>query len=186
MPRININPCETPTLILCSIRSYSDNELYCGAIHQKDDPGTNCGVCGDPLSQAQPRDNEMGGKYENGIITGTYTAGQTIDVEVDLNAAHLGAMEWRLCTNPATETQNCFNQHVLQLANGSGTKLPVDKGPGWYKTQVKLPAGVTCGHCIIQWNYRAGNNYGECPDGSSKLGCGPQETFRGCADVTIS
>lgn len=25
--------------------NYSDNELYCGAIHQADDPGTNCGVC---------------------------------------------------------------------------------------------------------------------------------------------
>jgi len=166
--------------------NWSDNELYCGALHQADDPGTNCGVCGDPISQAQPRDNERGGKYANGIITGRYTAGQVIDVEVDLNAAHLGNMEWRLCTDANRETQDCFNQHVLQRADGRGTKLAVDQGPNWYRTQLRLPAGVTCNPCVIQWNYRAGNNYGTCPDGSQALGCGPQETFRGCADVVIS
>ena len=31
----------------------------------------------------------------------------------------------------------------------------------------------------------AGNNWGKCPDGNSGLGCGPQETFRGCADIAI-
>lgn len=95
-------------------------------------------------------------------------------------------MEWRLCTNAATETQECFNQNVLQLANGSGTKLPVNAGPGWYRTQLRLPNEVRCNPCVIQWNYRAGNNWGQCEDGSHQLGCGPQETFRGCADVIIS
>jgi hypothetical protein len=156
--------------------NYDDNQLYCGAIHQETDPGTNCGVCGDPLSQATPRDNEINGKYYRGIITGRYSAGQVIDVEVELTAAHLGAMEWRLCANPgAGETQDCFNQHVLQRADGAGSKLPVDKGTGWYRTQLRLPAGVRCNHCVIQWNYRAGN------------GIPPkQETFRGCSDVSIN
>lgn len=31
-----------------------------------------------------------------------------------------------------------------------------------------------------------GNNWGQCPDGSGALGCGPQESFRGCSDITIS
>ena len=150
--------------------NYDDNQLYCGAIHQADDPGSNCGVCGDPFSQARPRDNERGGKYAKGIITGRYTAGQVIDVEVDLMAAHLGNMEWRLCTDANDESQECFNRHVLQLANGSGTKLPVDNGPGWYRTQLRLPAGVTCNPCVIQWNYRAGNNWGDCGDGTQKPG----------------
>lgn len=30
-----------------------------------------------------------------------------------------------------------------------------------------------------------GNNWGKCPDGNEGLGCGPQETFRGCADIAI-
>ncbi|KAF8764486.1 hypothetical protein HNY73_022552 [Argiope bruennichi] len=30
-----------------------------------------------------------------------------------------------------------------------------------------------------------GNNWGRCEDGQSRLGCGPQETFRGCADIVI-
>lgn len=30
-----------------------------------------------------------------------------------------------------------------------------------------------------------GNNWGQCSDGTGKVGCGPQETFRGCSDVRI-
>ncbi|OXA56683.1 uncharacterized protein LOC110847144 [Folsomia candida] len=164
--------------------NYNDNELYCGAIHQVDDPGSNCGVCGDPQAQSTPRDNEVNGRWYRGIIVGDYTRGQNIDIEIDLNAAHLGAMEWRLCTNPATENQACFNNHLLQLTSG-GTKLYVTQGPGFYRTQATLPSGVTCEHCILQWNYRGGNQYGDCGNGTSGLGCGPQETFRGCADVRI-
>ncbi|CAL8117189.1 unnamed protein product [Orchesella dallaii] len=166
-------------------RNYNDMELFCGGIHQADDPGTNCGVCGDPASQAAPRDNEINGQWYRGIITGRYSSGQVIDIEVELTQAHKGYMEWRLCTNPGQENQACFNQNVLRLANGSGTKLPVSS-TGMYRTQLRLPAGVRCNHCIIQWNYRAGNNWGECGNGSGAVGCGPQETFRGCSDVSIS
>jgi len=41
-----------------------------------EDPGKNCGVCGDPIPQYIPCDNEIGGKFYKGIITGTYVAGQ--------------------------------------------------------------------------------------------------------------
>jgi len=58
--------------------NYNDNELFCGAVHQAENPGTNCGVCGDPISQSSPRDNEIGGKFYKGIITGTYVAGQVL------------------------------------------------------------------------------------------------------------
>lgn len=141
--------------------NYDDNQLYCGAIHQADDPGSNCGVCGDPLAQATPRDNEIGGRWYRGIIVGNFRAGQSIELEVDLNAAHLGNMEWRLCTNPLLDNrQECYDQHVLTLASG-GTKLPVLNGPGFYRTTATLPPGVTCEQCILQWNYRGGKvNYG--------------------------
>jgi len=156
--------------------NYDDNQLYCGALHQLEPVGGPCGVCGDRYTDPTPRDNEIGGKWDRGIITGFYSAGQVIDVEVDLNAAHLGYMEWRMCANPQNgETQECFNQNLLQRADGQGSKLNVDKGPGWYRTQLRLPAGVTCNRCVIQWNYRAGNN----PTPA-------QETFRGCSDVRIN
>jgi hypothetical protein len=31
-----------------------------------------------------------------------------------------------------------------------------------------------------------GNNWGTCSNGTSGLGCGPQETFRSCADIRIT
>lgn len=31
----------------------------------------------------------------------------------------------------------------------------------------------------------SGNNWGRCSDGVSRVGCGPQETFRGCSDIAI-
>lgn len=66
-------------------------------------------------------------------------------------------MEFRLCTNPrAGETQDCFNKNVLQRADGQGSKVIADHGDGWYKAKFRLPAGVTCDHCTLQWNYRAG------------------------------
>lgn len=32
----------------------------------------------------------------------------------------------------------------------------------------------------------SGNNWGNCPNGTGAVGCGPQEEFRACADITIS
>ncbi|XP_037050297.1 uncharacterized protein LOC119084423 isoform X1 [Bradysia coprophila] len=168
-------------------QNYDDMQLWCGSVHQPDNPGMICGVCGDPLSQVQPRDNEIGGRWYRGIITERYTAGSVIEIEVQITAAHSGFMEFRLCTNPQSgETQACFNQHLLQRADGQGSRVPVDRGAGWYNTRFRLPIGVRCDHCVIQWNYRAGNDWGLCPNGTGALGCGPQETFRGCADVSIS
>lgn len=31
----------------------------------------------------------------------------------------------------------------------------------------------------------AGNNWGMCPDGNGAVGCGPQEEFRSCADISL-
>lgn len=45
--------------------------------------------------------------------------------------------------------------------------------------------GVEGGNCVLQWRYVAGNNWGVCSNGKGALGCGPQEEFRACADITI-
>jgi len=167
-----------------SPKNYEHNQLFCGGIHQEDNPGTNCGVCGDSLADPVPRDNEIGGKYYTGIITGNYSSGGIIEAEVVITAEHLGYMQFRLCLNPATETQSCFNRHLLRLVDG-GTNVGPVTATGLYKAVLQLPKGVRCDHCILQWNYRAGNNWGDCDDGVNRPGCGRQETFRGCADISI-
>jgi hypothetical protein len=37
----------------------------------------------------------------------------------------------------------------------------------------------------FQWTYYTGNTWGKCDNGTEGMGCGPQETFRNCADITI-
>ena len=62
--------------------------------------------------------------------------------------------------------------------------------------RLKLPDGITCWQCILQWTYVTGNSWGagpqmadmwtdDCLTTSGKKGCGDQETFRGCADICI-
>jgi len=163
--------------------NWNDNEIWCGAAHQTDNPGTNCGVCGDPLNQGVPRPNERGGSWDRGIIAATYNRGQNILIETELTQSHLGFIEYRLSCG--AETQAALNQNLLQRADGGGSRITVT-GTGWYRFQFRLPANVNGARCTIQMNYRAGNNWGWCPDGSGALGCGPQETFRQCADVRIN
>lgn len=55
--------------------NYTDNQLFCGGVHQEENPGRNCGPCGDPLNQPKPRDNEIGGIYYKGIIARGYPSG---------------------------------------------------------------------------------------------------------------
>lgn len=38
---------------------------------------------------------------------------------------------------------------------------------------------------MLQWRYVAGNNWGVCENGTGAVGCGPQEEFRACSDISI-
>lgn len=80
------------------------------------------------------------------------------------------------------EEENCFFD--LALADGN-SKHPVYAEINEYNSLVVLPYGVVCERCVLRWTYTTGNNWGICEDGSGALGCGPQETFRGCADIAI-
>uniref|UniRef100_A0A1B0D6C3 Chitin-binding type-4 domain-containing protein n=1 Tax=Phlebotomus papatasi TaxID=29031 RepID=A0A1B0D6C3_PHLPP len=44
---------------------------------------------------------------------------------------------------------------------------------------------LKCESCLLQWIYVAGNNWGMCENGTGTVGCGPQEQFRACADISI-
>ncbi|GFQ64707.1 chitin-binding type-4 domain-containing protein [Trichonephila clavata] len=171
-------------------KNFNDNALYCGGMQvQWQRNGGKCGICGDPYHMPYPRDNEANGKYGQGIITREYASGQVIEAVVDVTTNHRGYFEFKICPNNNIKreaSQQCLDNYPLKLAYGEGTKYYVGgKGNGEIKVKLQLPKGLTCAQCVFQWTYVAGNNWGRCPDGSSKLGCGPQETFRGCADIAI-
>lgn len=53
------------------------------------------------------------------------------------------------------------------------------------KYDLSYCTGLICGNCVLQWRYIGGNNWGDCKNGTGAVGCGPQEEFRGCSDITI-
>jgi len=171
-------------------KDYNDNQGYCGgAMHQNVQMGGKCGICGDPWDG--PREHEApGGRYANGNIVATYRQGQEIDVAVEVTTSHMGHFNYKLCPNNNVHqdpTQECFDAHPLQLGGGKhGEELPITEwGRRYWNTTVKLPDGLTCSQCILQWTYTAGNSWGTFPNGTSCVGCGPQEHFRACADIKI-
>merc|ERR1712121_518255 len=168
--------------------NYDDTQLWCGGFaRQYEQNGGKCGICGDPYDGV--REHEAGGRFASGTIVAEYTEGDVIDVTVDITVNHRGYFEFRLCPHnnihkPAT--QECLDRYVLQLADGSGTRLPILGHMKLTKLKLQLPRGVTCSQCILQWKYNAGNRWGTDPvTGRSGLGYGPQEQFYGCADISI-
>lgn len=166
---------------------YNDNEGFCGGFsHQYYVNDGKCGICGDAW-ELSPRPHEVGGKYATGTIVRHYQEGEVIEVTADITSNHRGHFEVRICPTPDPEaTQNCLDLHQLELADGSGFKFNISTDVGLHTMHVKLPTGLTCAHCVLQWRYVTGNNWGFCDDGTGMLGCGPQEEFRACADVAVS
>ncbi|XP_031341283.1 uncharacterized protein LOC116169351 [Photinus pyralis] len=166
--------------------NYNDMELFCGGfgaqwlIH-----GGKCGVCGDNYSDPVPRSNENTGYYGQGVIVAEYQAESIINVTVRLTQNHRGTFTFGLCelvnlTKP--ETEDCFK--TLLFADGS-EKAEVEPGNKDFYYRIQLPTGFKCDNCVLRWHYRTGNNYGTDEDGTTCLGCGPQEVFRTCADIAI-
>ncbi|XP_017873552.1 PREDICTED: uncharacterized protein LOC108620996 [Drosophila arizonae] len=168
-------------------QNYNDNELFCGGLYTQANNGGRCGLCGDNFSAAQPRPNEIGGQIGgNGVITKSYPAANAITVGVKITTNHLGHFEFHLCNLDAFggESEECFNQHRLRFPDGSD-RLEIGTKAGEFDVTVILPEGLTCHHCVLRWTYVGANNWGNCGDGTGALGCGPQETFKNCADVSI-
>lgn len=92
--------------------------------------------------------------YMKIITSRRYKAGSTIDVSVRLTASHLGHFEFSLCplkTEKELETDKCFEQHRLPLADGSGYNFPIRVyGSKDYDVKLVLPKDVTCKHCVLR------------------------------------
>ncbi|KAH8249823.1 hypothetical protein KR038_002243, partial [Drosophila bunnanda] len=173
---------------------YNDHELYCGGFTRqwKKNKGK-CGECGDPWDIPEPRPHESGGKWGQGLIVRSYFPGSVMTIRVELTASHMGYFEFRLCPKPNAK-QSCLDQNVLPIMGGFPSQpSPTDlrsrfyprNGSRIYEIKARLP-DLSCNHCVLQWRYIAGNNWGICDDGNGAVGCGPQEEFRSCSDISLS
>jgi len=169
---------------------YTDNQENCGGFGTQWNSKNKgkCGICGDRWDGE--RENETPGKYATGTIVAEYSEGQVIDVEIRITTNHKGWFEFRLCENNNIKkdaNQTCFDKHLLQFANTGKTRVNVGPGTKIFPYKLRLPQGVTCTQCILQWRYNGGNNWGVDPvTKKACVGCGPQETFWGCSDISIS
>lgn len=83
-------------------------------------------------------------------------------------------------------TQECLDQHPLTQLDGV-PEFPIYETPHSLQLirKAQLPAGLVCHRCVLQWTWKSANSWGTCTNGTQGLGCGPQETFRNCADIRI-
>ncbi len=118
-----------------------------------------CGPCGDEFNATRPRENENGGRFGRKLIVRNYTQGQIVDLHIELTAVHLGHFEVKLCplqSRDELETDDCFEQNVLDFTTGL-KEYPVDNELITnYYPQVRLPQGFKCERCVMQWHYLSG------------------------------
>eukprot|EP00092_Neocalanus_flemingeri_P037458 GFUD01040790.1.p1 GENE.GFUD01040790.1~~GFUD01040790.1.p1 ORF type:complete len:387 (-),score=70.30 GFUD01040790.1:134-1294(-) len=170
--------------------NYNDNEVFCGGFSKQFEFNDGkCGICGDSYDEPSPQHHETGGNYGNGVITKTYVVGSVVDIEVEVTANHKGRFELKVCPVRAGRreaTQDCLDQHPLSQLDDS-PEFPIYETPHSLQLQrkAKLPAGLVCSRCVLQWTWVSANSWGDCKNGTLALGCGPQETFRNCADIRI-
>ncbi|XP_060579651.1 uncharacterized protein LOC132736525 isoform X2 [Ruditapes philippinarum] len=173
--------------------NYNDNALSCGGIqHRAEVNKGKCGVCGDPW-ESKPRDNEAGGQYAMEIISGVYKSGALLEAIADVANANGGYFEFRLCANnnfSSPVKEECLDKGLLTLEDGITTRYE-NIHTGLNRVILMLPEGLTCEQCVLQWKYRAADQYG-CdnthPGVEKKCGFGIgdlQTEYFACADIAI-
>lgn len=134
-----------------------------------------------------PRPHEHGGQFGRGVIVARFQPGGVIRAGIRITANHRGHFTFHLCNmDNSRETDDCYNRNLIRLTNGADRFTLTDFSNRMFYVDLRLPQGLTCRHCVLRWNYRAANNWGTCQDGSGAVGCGPQENYRSCADISIN
>ena len=160
----------------------TDNELNCGGFSKQWDTNKGkCGVCGDAYNE-KPKYTHPG-KYATGTITKTYREGQEITVRINVTSNHQGYFNFsvgRIGTPPITQEKLKYmlKQWFIDSNRNKG-----------FDIKMKLPAGLTCDHCVLQWWWKVANSWGCDVPGDFKtcgMGKGAQETFVNCADIRIT
>ena len=168
-------------------KQFTDNELNCGGFStQWNKHGGKCGVCGDEYNTTNPKYVHPGLFASDDFTTKTYIEGKTIQVTIDITSNHQGYFLFtvgELQSRPITQEQLT---HVLLQSNGSNTWQLHSSENGEYLIELVLPNGLTCDHCVLQWWWTVGNNWGCNEEGNCGVGLGKeQETFVNCADIKI-
>lgn len=169
-------------------RQYTDNELNCGGFSvQWNGPNNGrCGVCGDAYHDKNPKYIYPGKYASDGFITKTYKEGQVIEVVIDITSNHQGYFRFslgKLEKPPITQEKLTY---VLLQPDGSNTWQLHSSQNGKFTIKLNLPRGLTCDHCVLQWWWTVGNNWGCDENGNCGVGLGKkQETFVNCADIKI-
>lgn len=181
-------------------RNVQHNSDYCPhclnaggpwTVYARGQPGKH-GVCGDAWNA--PRRHEEGGVFATPPrIAKTYSSGGTLAARVTLTANHKGRWSLRLCPTPRRATsQSCFDKHLLKRADGKGAFTPVPGGTSAFRVKYRLPPGVKCARCVLQWTYETGNSCN--PPGMPRPTPGLEscrtslngEQFWNCADIRIA
>ncbi len=131
------------------------------------------GLCGDkPGESKYLKGGKIYGNPPGGDIQATYTSGQSIDINVIVTAHHMGWWQFYLCDKGDELSQTCLNKHMLLRDPNDPSISPVDHNfPGRYymiptcygaaaydqTVRYKLPAGLTCPHCVLQWYWVTAN-----------------------------
>lgn len=103
---------------------------------------------------------------------------QEVQLTIQITANHLGYFEFRLCPKQSNDewvTQECLDRHLLELVDvpgtggqADGTRFVIEQTNGFFFPVVRLPAGITCHNCVLQWYYVAGmfsnNHYLNIPN----------------------
>ena len=83
---------------------------------------------------------------------------KVVQFKVVITMSHQGFMEFRLCPKKSASelvTQECLDKNLLETFEG-WTKVNVDKGITTYYPLIRLPAGISCDNCVLQWTYVTG------------------------------
>ena len=82
---------------------------------------------------------------------------------MDLTANHGGYFEFRLCPindRKTHATQECFDKNPLLIQDITGEDFKYhirDRSKqGHMNMTVRLPAALSCRHCVMQWRYWTG------------------------------
>lgn len=127
------------------------------------------GMCGDSHSDPAPRAHESGGTFGRfptlgaDAVSKCYRPGQEVEFELVIDANHGGHNQFQLCVPGVgnDETEECFEQYLLERSDGKGTNTSFDwAGGGVFKMKYNLPGGVICEgeeRCVLRWYWLTSN-----------------------------
>jgi hypothetical protein len=111
-----------------------------------------CGICGEDIQNTKLF--EKGGSMYRGVIVRQYTISDTIDVQIEVTANHLGYHEFRVCSldNRTKDADlDCLNKTILADPSFKTTRFPMPTNLNrTLNLKLALPPGFSCRNCVFQ------------------------------------